>query len=107
MRRRQFIAGVGASAVVGPRVASGQVSDNFRQVGVLIPFAETDAETRVHLDLFRQRLAQLGWYENRNLRITIRYGAGNVEQIRALAKELVSLKPDLILARLLPRQEQS
>jgi putative ABC transport system substrate-binding protein len=71
-------------------------------VGILLPFAETDTETRVHLNLFRERLVRLGWNENRNLRLTIRYGGGIVEQIRNSARELVSAKPDLILTRSTP-----
>src|SRR3954451_10651531 len=100
MRRREFVAGVGVCAVLGARGARGQ--DSVRHVGILLPFAETDTETRVHLNLFRERLVRLGWNENRNLRLTIRYGGGIVEQIRNSARELVSAKPDLILTRSTP-----
>ena len=102
MKRREFITLLGSAALLGPRGAWGQLSDGVRHVGMLLPFAKTDAETRAHLTIFRQRLDVLGWNESRNLRITTRYGGGSIEQIRTLARELVSLKPDLILARSTP-----
>jgi putative tryptophan/tyrosine transport system substrate-binding protein len=40
----------------------------------------------------------LGWTEGRNVRIDIRWGAGDAERNRALATELVALAPDVILA---------
>ena len=45
-----------------------------------------------------QELQQLGWAEGRNVRIEIRWGAGDGERIRAYAAELVALAPDVILA---------
>ena len=47
---------------------------------------------------FRQRLERLGWSEGRNVRIDYRYAASIVDQYQRLAKELVALQPDVILA---------
>jgi putative ABC transport system substrate-binding protein len=103
LRRRQFLGVLGGAATVWPRATRAQQQpEGVRQVGVLLPFSETDAESRGHLDIFRKRLQELGWTENRNLRIAIRYGVGNTERIRNLAKELVALKPDVILGRSTP-----
>jgi putative ABC transport system substrate-binding protein len=46
----------------------------------------------------RQGLESLGWSEGRNLRIDYRYAPGSPEQVRAPAKELIDLQPDLIFA---------
>ena len=68
----------------------------------MLPFSETDAQSRVHLEIFRKRLRELGWTEDHNLRIVVRYGVGNTERMRNLAKELVASKPDVILGRSTP-----
>jgi putative tryptophan/tyrosine transport system substrate-binding protein len=70
----------------------------MRRLGVLMAVDETDAEGKVQLSEFRQRLAELGWTDDRNLRTDVRWGAANVDRIRMLAKELVGLQPDVILA---------
>ena len=100
MKRREFLGLVG-SAAAWPLAASAQ-ADGVRQIGVLLPFAEPDAETRVHLDIFRKQLQQLGWTEGRNVRIALRFGAGDTERIRKMAKDLVALKPDIIVGRSTP-----
>jgi putative tryptophan/tyrosine transport system substrate-binding protein len=103
MRRRDFLGVVGGAAAPWPLLARAQQRpEGARQVGILLPFAETDPESRVHIDIFRKRLNELGWTEDRNFRIVIRYGAGSTERIRNLAKELVASKPDVILGRSTP-----
>jgi putative ABC transport system substrate-binding protein len=52
--------------------------------------------------VFTQGLADLGWTEGRNVRIDVRGGGGDTNRIRALAQELVSLQPDIILTNSIP-----
>jgi putative tryptophan/tyrosine transport system substrate-binding protein len=47
-------------------------------------------------------LKELGWMEGRNLSIEFRWGTGGAEQMRKLARELIDLKPDLILGMTTP-----
>jgi putative ABC transport system substrate-binding protein len=101
MRRRQFIAGLG-SAAAWPVVARAQQGDRIRRVGVLMGLDENDHEARTFLSAFTQGLAELGWTDGRSVRMDVRWAAGNVDRIRALAKELVDLKPDVILSQLTP-----
>jgi putative ABC transport system substrate-binding protein len=63
----------------------------------LNPFVENDAEERANLTAFRQTLEKLGWSDGRNVRIDYRWGSADPARIRAHAKELVSLDPDVIL----------
>ncbi|MFI5012501.1 MAG: ABC transporter substrate-binding protein [Hyphomicrobiales bacterium] len=42
-------------------------------------------------------LKELGWTDGHNIRIDIRWAAGNVERMKDLAKELVGLQPDLLV----------
>src|SRR6516164_10171178 len=101
MRRREFIAGVG-SAAAWPLVARAQQSDRIRRIGVLMAFDETDPEGKARLSGFTQGLSELGWTDSRNLRIDVLWAIDNVNRVRALAKELVALQPDVILGGATP-----
>jgi putative ABC transport system substrate-binding protein len=48
---------------------------------------------------FRQGIEKLGWSQGRNVRIDTRFAAGRADQYQVLAKELVALQPDVILAQ--------
>ncbi|HSE87322.1 MAG TPA: ABC transporter substrate-binding protein [Candidatus Binatia bacterium] len=52
----------------------------------------------VRINAFRQGLNQLGYIEGKNIVIEYRYAEGKLDRLPALAKELVGLKPDVIVA---------
>ena len=60
--------------------------------------AADDAEGQSRLIAFVQGLQQLGWSDGRNMRIIARWAAGNADNFRKDAAELVALAPDVILA---------
>jgi putative ABC transport system substrate-binding protein len=95
MRRREFIAGLGGAAA-WPLAARAQQSDRVRRVGVLHMGAEGDQGSFAQVSRLIQGLAELGWTDGRNLRIDVRWAAGNVDRMRALAKELVDWQPEVI-----------
>jgi putative ABC transport system substrate-binding protein len=97
MRRREFIAGLG-SAAAWPVVARAQQSERVRKVGVLLSFAGDDPEVPPRLAVLRRELERLGWSEGRNLHIDIRYAGARADQFPILAKQLIALQPDVILA---------
>ena len=101
MRRRHFIRLVGGVAVAWPLAASAQQPDGMRRIGVLIGFAEDDPAAKARLAAFRQGLEKRGWSEGRNVRIDYRYAPAGA-QAQVLAKELVALQPDVILAHSTP-----
>jgi putative ABC transport system substrate-binding protein len=71
----------------------------MRHIGVLTSGAVADdPDGRVRSAAFLQELQQLGWTDGRNIRIDYRWGAGDPENIRKYAAELVALAPDVILA---------
>jgi len=70
-------------------------------MGVLMGIAEDDPETRARLAALRQGLEKRGWSEGRNIHIDYRYAPGSA-QVQMLAKELVALQPDVILANSTP-----
>ena len=102
MRRREFITLLGGTAVAWPVAARAQQPERMRRIGVLSAFADDDPDMQAWLPAFRQGLERLGWSEGRNVRIDTRFARGNVDQHQALAKELVALQPDVIVAQTTP-----
>src|SRR5438105_9625522 len=86
MRRREFIALLGGT-VAWPVVARAQQPDRVRLIGVLMAYAESDRVAQSWLAAFRGALSKLGWTEGSNLRIELRWSAGDAERMRKLAKE--------------------
>ncbi len=97
-RRREFITLLGGAAAAWPLAARAQQPERMRRVGVLLGLVANDPEGQARIARFQQALQQLGWIDGRNLRTDIRWGGGNVDDIRKYAAELVALAPDVILA---------
>jgi putative ABC transport system substrate-binding protein len=97
MRRREFIAGLGGAAA-WPLAEPAQQPDQMRRIGVFMGPDENDPAWKPFVSAFTQALADLGWTNGRNVRMDLRWGGGNINRIRALAQELISLQPDIILA---------
>ena len=97
MRRRAFIAGLGATVASPLTARAQQAVKHKRRVGALIGFAEDDPGTKRFVAAFLKGLADLGWVSDRDVTIEFRYGAGDADRNRILAKELVGLNPDVIL----------
>src|SRR5262245_7018451 len=97
MTRRKFITLLGGAAASWPLTARAQQRDGVRRIGVLIGVAE-DAETKAWVAIFRKRLDELGWQVGRNVDIDERWTAGDPEQNRRFAGELLAVKPDAIFA---------
>jgi putative ABC transport system substrate-binding protein len=68
----------------------------MRHIGVLMGLPEDDPEAKARVVKFRQQLERLGWSEG-NVSIDIRFAPAGA-QAQALAKELVAMRPDVILA---------
>jgi putative tryptophan/tyrosine transport system substrate-binding protein len=95
MRRRDFISLVGSFAAEWPVAARAQHPNAVRVIGVLTGGSGPDSTAR--LDVFLKALAQLGWTENHNVRIDIRRGGGDIDDIRKYAAELAARTPDVIV----------
>ena len=100
MRRREFISLSSAERrLAGRSGARAQQPDRMRLIGVLMGFAENDPAAQSEVAAFRSALAKLGWTEGNNLRIELRWGEADADKIRTFAKELVDLRPDVILGQ--------
>ena len=82
MQRRDFIMLLGGAAAVWPLAARAQQTDRMRRIGVLVGLAEGDSEGQARVAAFRQGLHELKWVEGHNVRIVIRWGAGDAARTR-------------------------
>jgi putative ABC transport system substrate-binding protein len=94
MRRRDFIAGVGATVV---SVLAAR-ADQVKLVALLMPFAAHDTAGQDRVRVFLTAMQALGWVEGRNMRVDLRWATGSEDEIRRHATELVALVPDVIIA---------
>ena len=90
--RRQIVVALGAMAIAAALAANAQQPDKVRRVGVLIPPATWES------DAFRMALKERGYTEGVNLVLDVRTAGGRLERLPALASELVSASPELIVA---------
>ena len=66
-------------------------------IGVLL--AEDDQGMQERLAGLRQGLDRLGWSDGRNIRLVYRFCEGKPDRFQPLAKELVAMQPNLIVAQ--------
>src|SRR6476620_2529088 len=85
MRRRDFVAALGASVSAWPLRVLAQ---SIPVVGFLN--SASPATYRFNADAFREGLAQAGFVEGRNVRIEERWANGDYNALPALAAELVA-----------------
>src|SRR5947209_1102397 len=97
MRRREFIRLTAGSICVWPISSGAQQSGRVRRIGVLFGQAAND-QGQARIVALTQALNNLGWVDGRNVRIDVRWGAGNAGEIRRYASDLVALDPDVIIA---------
>jgi putative ABC transport system substrate-binding protein len=99
MRRRDFVTLIGGAAA-WPIAARAQQGDRMRRIGVLLPGDENDPG-RGFVNL-TQALGDLGWTDDRNVRMDLRWSGADINRMRALAQELVALQPDIIVVNSTP-----
>ena len=97
MNRRETITLLGGAAA-WPLAARAQQGERAWRIGYLAGGDENNPLNKSYLSAFTQALAGLGWTGGRNVRMDLRWGGADINRIRALARELVGLQPDIILA---------
>jgi putative ABC transport system substrate-binding protein len=101
MDRRAFLGGVAGSLFAAPLAADAQRPPKIARIGFLHP-ASPEGVTGSRLRAFREGLRELGYVEGQNVQLEVRWGEGKLEQLPALAAELVALKVDVIVAATSP-----
>jgi putative ABC transport system substrate-binding protein len=92
MDRRRFLLTSLAGALAAPHVAEAQQAGKVWRVGYI-----AGGPAPAHRAFFG-RLTELGYREGHNVEILHHYHGGNLSRATALAGDLVSLKPDVIVA---------
>jgi putative ABC transport system substrate-binding protein len=98
MRRREFITLLGGAAVTWPTVARAQQAERIRRIGVLLLVSASDAEFQRRVAVLRQALGELGWTD-KNTTFEFRFAEGKLDQLPALAAELVQANVDVIVTQ--------
>jgi len=93
MRRRDFIAVVGAIAIARPPSVRAE-SRRVYVVGVFRAGATLPAERRA---VFSEALRNSGWIEGKNIAFVDRFAENRIERLSEVAAELVRLKVDIIV----------
>jgi ABC-type uncharacterized transport system substrate-binding protein len=76
--------------------ASAQPASRVHRLG-LLDASSPDSVRLEWWSAFRQRLRELGYVEGQNVALTTRFAHGKVEELPALAEDLVRLKVDVIV----------
>jgi putative tryptophan/tyrosine transport system substrate-binding protein len=93
MKRREFITLLGGAAA-WPIAAQAQQPSKTYRIGWLQPGPIPDPWVKG----FRQGLQEFNYVEGKNLIIEYRWGDGRFDRLPAMAGELVSLNPDVIIS---------
>lgn len=96
MRRRDFIA-IGIAVLTWPRLAVAANLDRIKSIGVLDILGENDQATKARMNAFLERLHQLGWLDNVNVKIDVLHAEGRTDQLYKLARELVERSVDVLV----------
>jgi ABC-type uncharacterized transport system substrate-binding protein len=94
MRRREFIAGLGMTAM-GSLTARAQ-QPGMPVVGFLS--ARSPNEAAIHTNAFRRGLEEMGYVEGRGVTVEYRWANGDYGQLQPLAADLVSQPLSLLVA---------
>jgi ABC-type uncharacterized transport system substrate-binding protein len=100
MERREFITlicGSAAMQVVLPQLARAQVKTKRPLLAVLAGVKQQEFPAS-----FMEGMRELGYAEGGNIDVAYRFAGGHMELLPSLAKELIQLSPDAILAAITP-----
>ncbi len=92
MKRRDFIALIGAVAVAWPLATRAQQPTKMRRVGVLLVSGPEP------MGPFREALHELGYAEGNNIHVELRSAQGQLSELPELAAQLVRSQVDVIVA---------
>jgi len=95
--RRTFVGRVAAGLLAVPLAVRAQKTGRIYRLGTLAPGARSSRRLGL-TGLLATHLHEMGYTEGRNLEIETRFAEEDVDQLPRLARELVQLKPDAIVA---------
>ncbi len=99
--RRRFLTILAAAGALWPGALRAQRLDGKRTIGFLMGLGD-DLEAKARIAAFERGLEQHGLFPGRNVNIEYRFSAGDAALMRAYAKELVALRPAVIVGHSSP-----
>lgn len=99
MDRRAFLALLSSGLVTLPRPAAAQLAKRVYRLGILAPTAAPQSsEQNTAVILIPKALLEIGYAPGRDLAVEVRYADGRLDRLSDLARELVRLRMDVIVA---------
>jgi putative tryptophan/tyrosine transport system substrate-binding protein len=77
--------------------AAAQTRSKPRRVALLMPLSQNDVDAKLRVEALARGLRDLGWVDNQNLQMEIRYAAGSEQAMRRYGREFAASKPDLLV----------
>jgi putative ABC transport system substrate-binding protein len=102
MNRREYITSAGGAVVLWHLSSRGLGAERVRRVGVLLGWSTGAPQAAPFLAEFKKALTELGWIEGRNIQVDYRWAATDADLMRSFARELIDLKPDVIVGHSTP-----
>ena len=96
MKRRELILASGAWIALTAAHARAQPAQALRRIAWLS--ASAPETQTANLAGFRAKLKDLGYVEGRDFAIDFRWAGGRPERLPAFARELIALKPAVVVA---------
>ena len=97
--RRPFLAMLASGLVARPRPTAAQPAGRVYRLGMLAPTtAPPPSEQRTATTLVPKALREMGYEPGRDLAVEVRYAGGKLGRLPELARELVRLRSDVIVA---------
>lgn len=99
--RRRFLRVMGAAAILGPGGSYAQEVPGTPTIGFLMGLGN-DLEAKARIAAFERGLEKHGLFPGRNVRVEYRFAAGDAGLMRTYARELVALRPAVIVGHSSP-----
>jgi putative ABC transport system substrate-binding protein len=97
LQRREFITLIGGAAAGSPLVVRGQPAERIRRIAMVNVIDAIDPEASPRIAAFETTLRKLGWAIKRDVVIDYYWGARDIVLARAMAKQVVATRPDIIV----------
>src|ERR1051326_1315422 len=97
MQRRTFIILLGSIAAARFRVVAAQQA-KMPKVGLLLPYAESEPQSKARVAAIQTSLQKLGLEDQRNVALVFRYSEGQLERLPAAVTDLIGANADVIVA---------
>jgi putative tryptophan/tyrosine transport system substrate-binding protein len=99
MKRRKFITLLGGAVAARSFAVPAESADRLPRIEVVMAYREGDPDGQANLSRLAEGFTESGWLDGRTLRMEVHWwGSGDIEQLRALVKQLVDTQPDLIVS---------